>query len=53
MKKVVLITGATGGIGFQTARFLQREGYIVYGAGRDEEKLKNLIRQGSMAFSST
>lgn len=42
MMKVILITGATSGIGFQTAEFLAKQGHIVYGAGRQEEKLKFL-----------
>ncbi len=42
MKKIVLITGATTGIGKETAIFLAKKGYIVYGAGRREDKLKEL-----------
>ncbi len=42
MKKTVLITGASAGIGFETARFLSQQGYIVYGAARRMDKLKEL-----------
>jgi NADP-dependent 3-hydroxy acid dehydrogenase YdfG len=34
MKKVVLVTGASAGIGFATARLLAENDYIVYGAAR-------------------
>lgn len=40
--KVVLITGASSGIGRSTAEKLLNKGYIVYGAARTEEKLKYL-----------
>lgn len=35
--KTVVITGATSGIGFQTARLLIRQGYFVMGIGHSEE----------------
>lgn len=38
-QKVVLITGASSGIGFQTAKLLVQDGYIVYGAARRVETL--------------
>lgn len=40
--KVVLITGASRGIGKAAAKKLLRKGYIVYGASRSEDQLKYL-----------
>ncbi|MCW3806782.1 oxidoreductase [Plebeiibacterium marinum] len=42
MKKVVLLTGASSGIGNQTARLLAEKGYKVYAAARRTEKLEEL-----------
>lgn len=39
---VILITGASSGIGFQTAEFLAKEGHTVYGAARRLDKLNQL-----------
>lgn len=36
MSKVVLITGATSGMGELSAKFLAKNGYIVYAGSRDE-----------------
>ncbi|HTK21592.1 MAG TPA: oxidoreductase [Mucilaginibacter sp.] len=46
MKKVVLITGASAGIGMETAKFLKQNGYIVYGAARRTGRLKELEQSG-------
>ena len=48
--KVVLITGATGGIGFQTAKLLSKQGYKVYATGRNMEKLALLKPLGVEAL---
>jgi NAD(P)-dependent dehydrogenase (short-subunit alcohol dehydrogenase family) len=45
-KKIALVTGASSGIGFDTAVELQKEGFIVYGAARRVEKLKDLDKHG-------
>lgn len=46
MKKVVLITGASSGIGRETAIQLARNGYTVYGTARRKDKLGSLSSHG-------
>jgi short-subunit dehydrogenase len=45
-KKVVLITGASSGIGKETASLLIKDGYIVYGAARRLDKMNDLKELG-------
>lgn len=45
-KKVVLITGASSGIGRDTALVLKDMGYTVYGASRQVDKMKDLEKEG-------
>lgn len=37
--KIILLTGASSGIGFNTAAYLVKEGYTVYGAARRTDKM--------------
>jgi short-subunit dehydrogenase len=46
MKKVVLVTGASAGMGKETARFLAENGYTVYGAARRMDKMEDLKASG-------
>lgn len=46
MKKVILITGASAGIGKETAKLLAKEGHIVYGAARRVDKMQELVQYG-------
>lgn len=46
MTKVALITGASSGIGRDTAIRLKESGYIVYGASRRVERMKDLEDEG-------
>lgn len=46
MKKVVLITGVSAGMGKETAKLLAQKGYTVYGAARRTEKMKELEQFG-------
>jgi len=46
MNKVILITGASAGIGAETAIRLQKEGNIVYGAARRLDKMEDLKKYG-------
>jgi len=45
-KKVILITGASSGIGRNAAIELAKQGHIVYGAARRLDKLNNLKEYG-------
>ena len=45
-KKVVLITGASSGIGKDTALVLKNMGYTVYGAARRMDKMKDIEKKG-------
>jgi short-subunit dehydrogenase len=46
-KQVVLITGASTGIGKETAKLLIEKGYVVYGAARRIEKMQDLKSLGA------
>ncbi len=49
-EKVVLITGASSGMGKETAKKLIREGMVVYAAARRVEKMKELEEMGGTAI---
>jgi len=51
MKKVILITGASSGMGKDTALRLIEEGHVVYGAARRIEKMEDLVKAGGHALS--
>ena len=45
-KKVILVTGASSGIGFDTAQTLARQGHRVYAAARRLELMEPLKADG-------
>jgi short-subunit dehydrogenase len=50
-QKVVVITGASSGIGKETALTLVREGHIVYGAARRVEQMRDIVDAGGHAMA--
>lgn len=46
MKRVALVTGASSGIGYDTAVLLKEAGLVVYGAARRVERLEKLKEVG-------
>ena len=49
--KVILITGASAGIGKDTALALIRRGHTVYGAARRVDRMQDLVEAGGEAIS--
>jgi len=50
MNKVILITGASSGMGKATALELIESGYTVYGAARRVEKMQDIVDKGGHAL---
>ncbi len=50
MKKNILITGCSSGIGYDTAHFLNKNGYKVYASARKQEDVKRLQDEGLETF---
>ncbi len=46
MKKIILITGASAGMGKEMAKELLKDGHIVYGAARRLEKMDDIKKLG-------
>jgi NAD(P)-dependent dehydrogenase (short-subunit alcohol dehydrogenase family) len=46
-QKIIIITGASSGIGFETSKGLLNEGHVVYCAARQVEKMKPLESLGA------
>ena len=46
MKKTILITGCSSGIGYQTALYLHNNGYEVFASARKEEDVARLKEEG-------
>ena len=50
MSKVILITGASSGMGLITAEYLAEKGHTVYGAARRVDNMKSLEEKGGHAL---
>ncbi len=51
MSKIVLITGASSGMGKSAAHILHKQGYKVYGAARRMEEMQDLEQKGMSIIS--
>ena len=49
-QKVILVTGASAGIGKDAALALLKRGHIVYGAARRVEKMQDIVKAGGHAL---
>lgn len=49
-KKVILITGASSGMGKNTAMQLIKEGHVVYGAARRVDNMLDIVKAGGNAI---
>lgn len=50
-KKVVIITGASSGIGYESAKLLAQSGYKVYGGARRVDRMEDLKQYGVVPLS--
>lgn len=50
MKKVIVVTGASSGMGKDFALNLLKKGHIVYGLARRIEKMDDLVKEGGRAI---
>ena len=49
-KKIILITGASSGIGWSTSKLLSKEGHSLILCGRNKAKLEELSKQLQTSF---
>lgn len=50
MRKSILITGCSSGIGYDAAHYLHENGYRVYASARDEKDVERLKSEGLEAY---
>src|SRR5271156_5358283 len=50
--KVALVTGASSGLGAETARLISRQGATVFGIGRDAQRLAEVFADIEHGFSA-
>jgi short-subunit dehydrogenase len=50
MKKVIIVTGASSGMGKDFALHLLKKGHIVYGLARRTEKMADIVKAGGKAI---
>jgi NADP-dependent 3-hydroxy acid dehydrogenase YdfG len=51
MKKVIVVTGASSGMGKEFVKALLQDGHIVYGAARRVDKMEDINKAGAKVLS--